>query len=66
MTVAETPPVSADIHGDSRQLLEAMGEAKVRRAMDQGALVWHLHQPALVWLDEIDAKKEKADAAAQG
>jgi hypothetical protein len=61
----------AEIDLYKRGLLEAMGETKVRMALEQGVLVWHLHEPALAWLGELnDAKaakaKEKQGAADQG
>ena len=64
--MSETETDDEAIHGNHRARLEAMGAVKVRMAMDQGILVWHLHEPALEWLAELEAKKEKPDASTQG
>lgn len=57
------------IHGtetEKRAILADMGEAKVRRSLDQGVLVWQLHALALQWLDELETKKDIPDAAPEG
>ena len=52
MTV--TPEGTMSTEAEKRALLEDMGEAKVRRSLDQGVLVWQLHALALQWLDELE------------
>ena len=44
-------------------VLETMGEAKVRFAIENGMLVWHLVQPAHEWLAEIDRKNAEVKAS---
>ncbi|MDR3534025.1 MAG: hypothetical protein P4L90_26095 [Rhodopila sp.] len=45
---------------EKRAVLEEMGEGRVRSALANGMLVWHLVNIAQQWLEEIDSKRAEA------